>query len=181
VGIRTKLFLTVLALAVPAIVLIGLLSYVGGKAAVEETTLERMTAVRAGKAHQIAKYIDEIRSLARVFARDRMIFDAMIDFDDAYQLLQDVEVTGEQREAVDAYYAEVFLPRLEVLTNAPVDPKAHIPTDDADIYLQYQYIVANQNPSSTTQVTAAGTRRRTACSIPSSGISSRSSDSTISS
>jgi len=145
VGIRTKLFLTVLALAVPAIVLIGLVSYVGGKAAVEETTLERLTAVRAGKAHQITKYMDELRSLGRVFSRDRMIVDAMIDFDDTYQLLQDVEVTGEQREAVAAYYTEVFLPRLEVLTNATVDPKAHLPTDDADIYLQYQYIIANQN------------------------------------
>ena len=76
VGIRTKLFLTVLALAVPAIVLVGVLSYLGGKAAVEQTTLERLTAVRAGKANQIEEYFNEIRSLARIFARDRMIVDA---------------------------------------------------------------------------------------------------------
>ena len=52
-GIRTKLFLTVLALAVPALCLVGVLSFLGGKEAVEETTLDHLTSVRAGKANQI--------------------------------------------------------------------------------------------------------------------------------
>ena len=83
--IRTKLFLTVLALAVPALILIGVLSYLGGKAAVERTTLEHLTSVRAGKANQIEKYFDQIRSQARTFAKDRMIVDAMVEFDDAHR------------------------------------------------------------------------------------------------
>ncbi len=53
ISIRTKLFLTVLALAVPALILVGVLSYLGGKTAVERTTHEHLTSVRAGKANQI--------------------------------------------------------------------------------------------------------------------------------
>ncbi|MCJ7753229.1 MAG: hypothetical protein MUP13_01555, partial [Thermoanaerobaculales bacterium] len=146
IPIRWKLFLTVLALAVPALVLIGVLSYLGGKKAVEETTLERLTSVRAGKAHQIEEYFNRIRSQARTFAKDRMIIDAMVDFDDAHQALQDVELTGEQRDAVLTYYSEEYFPRLQANTETRLDPATFLPADDADLYLQYHYVVTNQNP-----------------------------------
>jgi hypothetical protein len=145
-GIRTKLFLAVLALAVPALVLVGVLSYLGGKAAVTRTTLDHLTSVRAGKANQIENYFDQIRKQARTLAKDRMIVDAMIDFDDAHQELQDIELTGEQRNAVAAYYSEDFLPQLEAHTDARIDTGAFLPPDDADLYLQHHYIVTNPNP-----------------------------------
>jgi len=143
--IRWKLFLAVLALAVPVLVLVGVLSYLGGKAAVERTTLEHLTSVRAGKANQIEDYFDQIRSLARTFAKDRMIVDAMADFDDAHQALFDLELTREQRDALVAYYDEVYLPRLEDHTDTTLDPAAYLPADDGDLYLQHRYIVANPN------------------------------------
>jgi len=146
ISIRTKLFLTVLALAVPALILVGVLSYLGGKTAVERTTLEHLTSVRAGKAHQIEEYFDQIRSQARTFAKNGMIIDAMMDFDEAHQAMDGVTLTSEQRNAVAAYYREVYIPRLEANTQTQIDPAAYMPTDDNDLYLQYQYIVANPNP-----------------------------------
>ena len=138
--IRTKLFLTVLALAVPALIVVGALSYHGGKAAVEKTTLDHLTSVRASKANQIEHYFDQIRRQARTLARDRMIIDAMIDFDDAHQELQDAEVAGEVREAVAAHYREEFQPLLEDSTDSGIDAAAYLPVDHADLFLQYQYI-----------------------------------------
>ncbi|MDH3814811.1 MAG: HAMP domain-containing protein, partial [Acidobacteriota bacterium] len=143
--IRWKLFLTVLALAVPALILVGFLSYVGGKAAVEQTTLEHLTSVRAGKVHQIEEYLEQIQSLARTFAKDRMIVDAIVNFDDAHQALLDIDLTPEQRDAVFSYYGEVFLPRLEDHTDTELNPATYLPADDADLYLQYRYIVTNPN------------------------------------
>jgi PAS domain S-box-containing protein len=145
ISIRTKLFLTVLALAVPALILVGVLSYLGGKVAVERTTLEHLTSVRAGKAHQIEEYFDQIRSQARTFAKNGMIIDAMMDFDEAHQAMDGVTLTSEQRDAVAAYFREVYIPRLEANTQTQIDPAAYMPTDDNDIYLQYHYIVANPN------------------------------------
>ena len=144
--IRWKLFLTVLALAVPALILVGFLSYLGGKAAVERTTLDHLTSVRASKVHQIEEYFDRIRSLARTLARDRMIVDAMVDFDDAHQSMLDVELSREQREAVLAYYDNEFLPLLGATTGAQLERADFLPADDGDLYLQYQYIAANPHP-----------------------------------
>ena len=146
IPIRWKLFLTVLALAVPALMLVGFLSFLGGKAAVERTTLDHLTSVRASKAHQIEEYFDQIRSLARTLARDRMIVDAMVDFDDAHQSMLDVELSQDQREAVFAYYDNEFLPLLGATTGAQLDRADFLPADDGDLYLQYHYIVANRHP-----------------------------------
>ena len=146
IRIRTKLFLTVLALAVPALILVGVLSYLGGKEAVERTTLEHLTSVRAGKAHQIEGYFDQIRSQARTFAKNGMIIDAMMDFDEAHQAMDGITLTPEQRDEVAAYYSEEFLPRLEANTQTQIYPATYLPTDDNDLYLQYHYIVANPNP-----------------------------------
>ena len=144
--IRWKLFLTVLALAVPALILVGILSYVGGKAAVEQTTLEHLTSVRASKAHQIEEYFEQIRSLARSLAKDRMIVDAMVDFDDAHQSMLDVDLSQEQREAVLAYYSDEFLPLFGAITGTQVEPADYLPADEGDSYLQYLYIAANPHP-----------------------------------
>jgi len=143
IPIRWKLFLTVLALAVPVLILVGFVSYLGGKTAVERTTLEHLTSVRASKANQIERYFDQIQSLARTFAKDRMIVDAIVDFDDAHQALLDIDLTPEQRDAVFSYYGEVFLPRLEDHTDTELNPATYLPADDADLYLQYRYIVTN--------------------------------------
>jgi PAS domain S-box-containing protein len=143
VGIRTKLFLTVLALAVPALILVGILSYAGGKTAVERTSLEHLTSVRASKAHQIESYFEHIRSLARSYSKNRMVVDAMIEFDDSHQALLEIEVSEELRDSVASYYEEVFLPKLEASTHIDLDPMALLPAEDGDIYLQYHYIVAN--------------------------------------
>ena len=144
--IRIKLFLTVLALAVPALVLVGVLSYVSGEAAVERTTFEHLTSVRASKANQIEAYFDQIRSLARTFAKDRMIVDAMADFDEAHQGLSEAEVSSAHRDAVAAYYRDEILPGIESATGAPADPETFLPESDANLSLQYHYIIANEHP-----------------------------------
>ena len=146
ISIRTRLFLTLLGVTVPALVAIGLVSYLGGKATVERATLDHLTSVRASKADEIRGYFDQIRKQTRTLVRNRMITDAMVDFDEAYLDLDDVELTDEQREAVVDYHLDEFFPRLEANSDVEVDPATFLRGEDADLYLQYQYLVANPNP-----------------------------------
>jgi PAS domain S-box-containing protein len=144
--LRTKLFLILLGVTVPALVIIGAVSYLGGKAAVEREALEHLTSVRVGKAAAIANYFEQIRTLAQTLAQNRMITDAMVAFDDAYLQLEDVELTSAQHEAVVNFYLDEFHPRLEAHSDLTFDPATFLQNDDADLYLQYHYIVANPNP-----------------------------------
>ncbi len=146
VPIRTKLFLTLLGVTVPALLVIGFVSYLGGKAAVERTTLDHLTSVRAGKANEIRSYFHQIRKQVRTLARNRMVTDAMVDFDDAYLDLADIEVTDAQRDTVISHFVEEFLPRLDAHSDVEVDPASFLRGDNADLYLQFHYAVTNPNP-----------------------------------
>ncbi len=97
-----------LALVVPVLASVGLFSYLGGKTSVERTTFERLTSVRAGKAHQIEKYFAHIRSQAKIFSESRMIVDAMQDFNGAHQELDGIELSDDHRQEIESYYKNLW-------------------------------------------------------------------------
>jgi len=147
VPIRTRLFITLLGVTVPALVAIGLVSYFGGKVAVERATFDHLTSVRAGKASQIRNRFERIEKQARTLAKNRMITEAIMDFDDAHQALQRAVLTDEQRDALLVFYLEEFLTRLETHSDTHLDPAAFLAKDTADLYLQSTYVVGNPYPS----------------------------------
>jgi hypothetical protein len=144
--IRTKLFLTVLAVTVPALVIVGALAYVSGRAAVTRTTLDHLTSVRASKANQIESYFRQIRGQAQTFSEDLMVVDAMREFTGAYRALKDAPLTPNQRQAVVAYYTDVVLPRLNDHAAEPVTLGTVLPNDARAILLQHGFIAASPHP-----------------------------------
>jgi len=146
VRIRTKLFLAVLALAVPALVLVGILSYLGSRAALKRSTFDHLTSVRADKANQVRDYFDRIEAQASVLSKSRTAVEAIQSFKTAYGELEDRALSAAQREAVDRYYREVFVPRLGSHTKTRIDASVYLPRDAAELYLKYWYVVANPQP-----------------------------------
>jgi len=146
VSIRTKLFLAVLALAVPTLLLVGTLSYLGSTTALERSTFERLTSVRADKANQIRDYFAKIRSQARILSESQTAHEAMRAFGAAYGALGQGRLDGEQRDAVAVYYTHVFVPRLKAHTDLAADPEDLLPRDAAELYLQYWYVITNPSP-----------------------------------
>ena len=145
-SIRIKLFLTVLAMAIPLLVVVGGLAYLQGRSAVERATFEHLTSVRAGKAKQIETYFDQIRRLARTMARSRMVVDAMGELEAAFDELEDEGLNDSHQSALAAYYSDVFVPRLALHSERTVDAAGFLPSDPAAVHLQYNYIAANPNP-----------------------------------
>jgi len=144
--IRTKLFLAVLAVTVPALVVVGALAYLSGKAAVTRTTLDHLTSVRASKANQIESYFRQIRAQVQTLSEGLMAIEAMREFTGAYRALQDAPLAPDQRKAVIEYYSDVFLPRLNDHAAEPVMLEAVLPKDDRDLLLQHGFIAANPHP-----------------------------------
>ena len=100
IPIRAKLFLTVLALAAPALILVGVLAYIGGETAVTNATFKHLTSVRTAKAGRISSYLQQIRAQARTFSESRMIVEAMREFRDAHRRWNDTPATAADRLAV---------------------------------------------------------------------------------
>ena len=144
--IRTKLFLAVLAVTVPALFVVGTLAYLGGKATVRRITFDHLTSVRASKANQIESYFRQIRAQAQTFSQDLMVVDAMREFTAAYHALRDTRLTPDQRKTVVTYYTDVFLPLLNDHTAEPVMLEDVLPEDDRGLLLQHRFIAANPHP-----------------------------------
>jgi len=140
-SIRTKLFLAVLALAVPTMLLMGTLSYLGSRDALERSIFDHLTSVRADKATQVRNYFRDIETQVRLLAEARMVREALGGFEAGWRVLENRPVDAAQQAAVEDYYAGVFAPRLEAYTEGPVDPAALVPRDPAQLYLQYWYSV----------------------------------------
>jgi PAS domain S-box-containing protein len=142
-NLRTKLFLMVLAVVVPAMAVVWALAYFGGKATVTQATMDHLTSVRASKASQIEKYFADIRNHALVFAEDRTVIDAMRKFEAAHHALAGDEVSDDQAESILSYYETVFVPALESHSDAFVSLESVLPTRNEALILQERYIVSN--------------------------------------
>jgi len=106
-GIRGKLFVAVLILAIPVLVLVGFLSYFGSWQAVEESTFEHLTSVRANKANQLRAYFDDVRMQAGILVESELIRQAMRDFSRAFHELEQAGISEEILRDIDARRRDV--------------------------------------------------------------------------
>ena len=146
VSIRTKLFLIVLGLAAPALLLVGTLGYLSGRAALEQTSFDHLTSVRSSKARQIASYFLQLRTETAAMAQSRVVIEALRDFGPAYDALDQTAIGLDQESALAAYYNDTFLPMLNAYSTETTTLEAVRPIPKAARYLQYFYIAANPHP-----------------------------------
>ena len=144
--IRTRLFLTILGVTLPALVAIGTVGYFGGRAAIQKTTFDHLTSVRASKADQIESYFDRLRIETQAIARSEMVKKALREFGAAFVELRGVELDDEQRAALTDYYTGTFLPELNAHSDERTSLETILPTRTTALYLQYHYIAANPHP-----------------------------------
>ncbi len=147
VSIRTKLFLTVLAVVLPSLILVGALSYLSGRATVESLTFDHLTSVRNSKANQITSYLGQLRIETKAIASGRLVVEALEEFAPAFSALQRHGLTPEQQSELRSYYAEKFLPRLNANALTAITLESVFPVSPAAQVLQYHYIAANPYPA----------------------------------
>ena len=145
-GIKSKILIMLLGVSLGSIVIIAYLAFRSGNQALTEGVFDHLTSVRAAKACQIESYLEGIESQVRVLGQDHMVASAALRFREAFAALADQEIPGEWDEALDAYYRDEFLPRLqENVEGSPVF-EAYRPTHPATRFLQHHYIAGNPNP-----------------------------------
>ena len=141
--IRTKLLLVLLGVSLPALVLVGITAYLGGKGAITRSTLDHLTSVRASKASQIEAYFGLTRSQARTLSKSNTIRDGMRDFDKAYHDLGSVELDADQLSALKSYYSDTFLARFNALSLDSLSAESLVPEARAARHLQHRCFLGN--------------------------------------
>jgi PAS domain S-box-containing protein len=146
--IGTKILIAFTTVAILAVGLVGFFAFTTGSNTLEEESFNKLTAVREMKASQVEDYFQLIENQVITFSQDRMIIQAMREFDDGLHAVEgDLVITEEEMKAVDArledYYEEEFLPRLIPNLQEEVIVEDFWPEDTKTRVLQDLYISSN--------------------------------------
>ncbi len=134
-----------------ASICIGGMTYLMGREAFQQEVKEEMIAIRDIKKNEIEHYFDNIRNQLLAFASDRMIVDAMTDFQKSFSTYAkevDIEKIGAYKTEIIRKYVEDFSQEYyrrngqEIYLNVV---KLMSILNDTSFALQYHYIIQNEH------------------------------------
>lgn len=147
-SIRYKLLIAILIVSLLPLVVVSILSYNNAKMEIEKIVTDELTAVREVKASQIEDYFQHIQDQVITFSNNRMIIDAMVEFDEAFDVASE-EYSGavsDSRKGIEGYIGNEFLPRLEAnLNGVSLSTASYMSSYDDTLILQDLYISGNSN------------------------------------
>jgi class 3 adenylate cyclase len=142
-GLRSKLMIMFLTISICSMVAIASISYQSGQKNLTERIYSQLTSIRSGKTAQIEGYFQNIRSQIETLSTDLMIVNAMKEFKQAYNQLNNQKLTPDMEEKLNNYYQREYLPKLNQSENGQPVLEQFKPNTITAKYLQYQFILNN--------------------------------------
>lgn len=143
-SVKSKVVLMLVTVGLIAAVVVGILGWRSSRIAISQAILADMTVLRRAKASQIEAHFRNMRYTVEILSENDMVVEAMVRFNRAFQQLENSAVPAEWDAALEAYYTSQFFPKLFANLPGQADYNLYRPQNQAGLYLQYQYIVANR-------------------------------------
>lgn len=145
-SIRSKLLAILLGVSLGATLLVSFLAWERSRANLRGTIKDYLTSIRASNANQIESFFQGLRNHVETLSEDRMVVEAMVEFNRDYDELNNEYIPPEWSEEIRQYYEVSFFPRLGKAISGELSYETYEPGSQAAQHLQYHYIVANPNP-----------------------------------
>lgn len=145
-SLRYKLLVVLLQLGITTFAVTGAISYIKHLHSLKQNIVNQLTSIRRAKAYQIESYYRTIHNHVLTLSADWMFIDAMKEFSAAYNQLNAVPVSTEQRQAVIEDYRTRVYPQMQALKMARKGFENYVPVTPAAFHLQYDYILKNPFP-----------------------------------
>lgn len=145
VSIRSRLMLMLIMIsAISAMVLIYI-GYINGKNAINDSTFNQLTSVKASKKYQIESYFQQIGNLAELLGENDMIIQALSDFKQGFRTIGNTQLNAECSQRLSSHY-DGFVDRVSQNMDIQNNTELYYPKSVEACYLQYEYIIENPNP-----------------------------------
>ncbi|MEN9535086.1 MAG: Adenylate cyclase [Verrucomicrobiota bacterium] len=145
-SIQTKMILLLLAVSLSSIAVVALNSFNSGRAALIRAAEDHLMGVQVAKTTTLKAMLDSLRDQVISISDSHITVDGMKEFSAAYKSLNAASLTAEQKEKLEGFYENDFLPKLaEQIDGEPVLDQ-YLPLKPAEQYLQYHYISNNPHP-----------------------------------
>jgi len=142
IGVQSRFILLMLLVSLASILAIGWIGYQSARSAITKTVQNHLQSVRHSKTSGLLALLGALRDQSISLSDGKLAAEAMINFKQAYRGLAGEKLTEEQEAELRSYYATHYLPQLQKNFGGSAQPEQYLPTDPAQRYLQYHYMVA---------------------------------------
>jgi methyl-accepting chemotaxis protein len=151
-----KLTLSFIVISLLSISVIGIVGYHISRNSLEDAAFNKLIALREMKAAQIETYFSQIRNQIITFSENRMIQNAMVQFEQDFQSLAQEETLSSENqkrdESLKDYYENQFLQKLNAGSENTYGLEQFWSQSLITRRLQYRYISNNPNPLGSKEV-----------------------------
>lgn len=134
--------------ALVSLLTVGTINFFAARQLLQDGSRAQLVDVAESRVVSIERGLGRVLDRTSTTGADQGVVDALVDFSSAVDSLDDVELTDEERSAVDDFYLERAVAPLNELggdvTLADVEP-----SDDVGRYLQYHYTLPAQTGEQT--------------------------------
>ncbi len=144
-SIRSRIILMLLMVSTFAAFVLIYIGYQNGKEAITQGSFNQLKGIRASKQYQIETYFEQTESVVEIMADNKEILNALKDFKKGFRKLSNNKLQVDCRQELSIHY-DKFVDRLSENMDIKPSTELYYPTSQAACYLQYEYIVQNDNP-----------------------------------
>jgi len=155
-SIQSTVLLMLLGVSLVSNVLVGVIGYVNATDSLRDAAFERLVEVRESRSREISRLYSTIENTVVVHSRGQSVVDAALAFSRAMDDLEGAQLDPEREALLDAYYSEVFGPRLAAATGESVEASSFAPRDAPARWLQAYYTAPHSSFDDAIAVDNAG-------------------------
>ncbi|WP_349867230.1 adenylate/guanylate cyclase domain-containing protein [Leifsonia sp. WHRI 6310E] len=137
-SIQSKLLLMLLGVSIFSVLVTGVIGYVNATDSLKEAALKQLTSVRETRAAEIERVFANVRSAVTLGSSNQSAIDASNAFNAAFAQLGTATLPTARTQALDAFYADTFVPALDKRSENTYSADGFTP-EGAGAYLQSYY------------------------------------------
>lgn len=138
-SIQSKLLAMMLAVSLCAATIVGIIGYLNGRNSLHAAAEERVTTLREVRTGLVKAALGSVEQSVVLNSRNLSAQQASVALNAAFIDAGTKALTAQQRERLEAFYADVFTPELRERTGGNYADLAFLPGSTAGQYLQSEY------------------------------------------
>ncbi|MEM1367902.1 MAG: adenylate/guanylate cyclase domain-containing protein [Cyanobacteria bacterium P01_H01_bin.15] len=142
-SLQSKLFSVLLAVSMLSLSVAGIVGFVSGEQALNQTITNQLKELRSNRERAIERYFDYLRDQTISMAKDPTVVESMDAFRDSYIELESAPIASAWVSDLYLFYQNQFLPLLKQNIEGEPTISRYFPKRAVTRYLQYYYLAKN--------------------------------------
>ncbi|AXA97209.1 MULTISPECIES: adenylate/guanylate cyclase domain-containing protein [Microbacterium] len=155
-SIQSRLLVMLLAVGIVSAGVVGTIGYVSGQESLRDAIVDKLTAARELRTGEVSALVGEIQREASLATDNSSAREASVALNAGWDALAGATLSPAQNSALEGFYRDEFLPKLEKQTGERYADRAFVPDSAAGAYLQYWYTRQNGGSPASLTLTDPG-------------------------